>query len=240
VKTGEGAVLVPAQPGRNAVGLSLDSRGRLFVAGGNTGDGYVYDAGTGANIAAYDFAAAPTFVNDVVVTQDSAWFTDSLNPVLYRVPIAADGTLGAAETLPLTGDFTQVPGFNLNGIDATPNGKLLIAVQSATGRLFAIDPETGDTDEIELAGGELVPNGDGILLDGKTLYVVQNRLNLVAKIALAADYGSGTVVSRTSNADFDVPTTVAEKGNRLLLVNARFGTTDPQPARYWITTMVKP
>ena len=70
----------------------------------------------------------------------------------------------------------------MNGIDATPNGKTLLIVQSGTGRLFTVSP-TGVTRAIALTGGESVPNGDGILLDGRTLYVAQNQLNLVAKIS---------------------------------------------------------
>ena len=35
-------------------------------------------------------------------------------------------------------------GFNANGIAATPNGKRLIIVQSNTGKLFTVDPKTGD------------------------------------------------------------------------------------------------
>ena len=76
-----------------AVGVDYD-RGRLFVAGGGTGDGYVYDAETGAPIAVYDFTSAASFVNDVIVTRTDAWFTDSLSPVLYRVPLGPDGSPG--------------------------------------------------------------------------------------------------------------------------------------------------
>ena len=35
-------------------------------------------------------------------------------------------------------------------------------------------------------GGEILTNGDGLLLQGRTLYVVQNRLNLVAEFRLNA------------------------------------------------------
>ena len=240
LKTGEGDILVPAQPGRAAIGVALDDHGRLFVAGGGTGDGFVYDSETGANVAAFDFASGTTFVNDVVVTHDSAWFTDSRQPVLYRVPIGPDGTLGAAETLPLSGDLVMQTGNNLNGIDATPDGKVLVAVQTNTGKLFTIDPETGVTEEIALASGESVPNGDGILLDGKTLYVVQNRVNVVAKIRLSQHLSSGEVLSRTGHETFDIPTTAAEHGNTLIIVNARFGTAGEQPADYWLTAMRKP
>jgi hypothetical protein len=72
----------------------------------------------------------PLGVNDVVVTGDGAYFTDSLKPFLYRVPIAPSGTPGmSSQAIPLVGDVIYEPGFNVNGIDATPNGKTLVIVQ---------------------------------------------------------------------------------------------------------------
>jgi sugar lactone lactonase YvrE len=229
LNSGAVSPLVPAQAGRNAIGLSTDERGRIFVAGGPTGQGYVYDAQTGASLASYQLATGsdPTFVNDVVVTKDAAWFTDSFRPGLYRLAIAPDGTLGSVTTV-LLGNFPFVAGgaFNANGIDATPNGKTLVVVNSTAGKVFTVDPATGMADEIELSGGN-VAFGDGILLDGKTLYVVQNQLNQVAVVALAPDLSSGTITglltSPPTNPDLlQVPTTIAEFGNRLYAVNARF------------------
>lgn len=238
VRTGEGEVFIDAPAGRAAIGLSYD-RGYLWVAGGPTGDAYVYDARTGQEVAAYNFTdSADTFINDVVATNDAAYFTDSRDAVIYVVSIERGRPSDTFETLALTGDLVVTPGVNnLNGIDATPNGKTLVAVQSNTGKLFLIDPETGATTEIDL-GGESVPNGDGILLDGRTLYVLQNQLNLVAKIELSRDLTSGVVVSRTGNADFSVPTTIAEKGNTLYAVNARFGV--PGANTFWVTAFPKP
>ncbi|MDA1003365.1 MAG: superoxide dismutase [Chloroflexi bacterium] len=244
LRTGAGAQLVPPTPGRAAIGLSVDHPERLFVAGGGTGQAYVYDGKTGATLATYTLANPPDmFVNDVVVTTDAAWFTDSFRAVLYRVPVARSGALATqadVETVPLTGDFVQQAGFNINGIDATPNGNTLIVVQSGTGKLFAVDPATGVTTLIVLADGESVLFGDGILLDGKTLYVVQNRLNLIARVDLSANLASGVVVSRTGAPTFDVPTTVAEFGNRLYAVNARFGPPPTPTTMYWITQIPKP
>ena len=67
-------------------------------------------------------------MNDVVVTKRAAWFTDSVRQFLYKVPIGRHGRLGAAQSIPLTGDIVYRAGFNVNGIDATPNGKTLIIV----------------------------------------------------------------------------------------------------------------
>jgi sugar lactone lactonase YvrE len=229
---------VPAQPGRAAIGMKVD-RGRLFVAGGPTGDAYVYNATTGATITSYDFASAPTFVNDVVVTKRAAWFTDSMKAALYRVPLGPGGRPGTSfQTVTLMPPFVQQTGFNTNGIDATANGKTLVIVQSNTGKLFTVTA-AGVTRGIVLAGGESVPNGDGILLDGKRLYVVQNQLNQVAKIQLAANLRSGRVLTRIENDDFDVPTTIAEHGSRLYAVNARFGTPATPTTDYWVTKFSK-
>ena len=231
LRTGAGAVFVPAHPGRIATGLKVDRRHRLlWVAGASTGQGYVYDLQTGADVAMYQFTTSTdTFVNDVVVTRRAAWFTDSRSQVLYKVAIGRHGALApTAETIALTGDLVVTPGFNLNGIDATPNGKWLVVVQSNTGKLFSVNARTGVTDEIELAGGETVVNGDGILLDGKKLYVVRNQNNEVAVVQLGHRLDSGRIVARLTDPALDVPTTIAEHGRRLYAVNARF-TTPPTP-----------
>jgi hypothetical protein len=239
LRTGAGGTFIQGASGRSATGIELDARNRLWVAGGGTGNAYVFDARTGALIKTYSFASAPTFINDVVVTTTAAFFTDSQKAVLYRVQIGPRGTLDAFQTVPITGDFSLASGFNLNGIDATPNGKTLIAVQSNTGRLFRIDAATGASRLIDL-GGESVPNGDGILLTGKTLYVVQNRDNRVAAIALAPDLASGRVVTRLTDADFSVPTTIDDLGRRLYAVNARFGVSDPSSAEFQVVQLAKP
>lgn len=240
LRTGMGAVLVPPQAGRAATGLEAN-RGRLFVSGAGTGNAFVYNAKTGADVTTYQLSSGGSFINDVVVTKRAAWFTDSFKPVLYQVPLGPNGAPGpqsAVKTVQLSGDYLQQSGFNVNGIDATANGKTLVIVQSGTGKLFTVT-QTGVTKTIVLAASESVPNGDGILLDGKTLYVVQNQLNVVAKIKLAANLQSGRVVKRITDPGLDVPTTIAEHGKRLYAVNARFGTPPTPTTEYWITQLRK-
>jgi DNA-binding beta-propeller fold protein YncE len=160
--------------------------------------------------------------------------------VFYRVPIGPGEALGNAQTITLGGDYTHVAGaFNLNGIDATPSGKALVAVQTVNGRLYRINPTSGVARLISL-GAESVPNGDGILLTGKRLYVVQNQLNLVAVIALKPGFASGRVVTRLSDPDFSVPTTIDDFGRRLYAVNARFGVPNPDTAPYQVVQLRKP
>src|SRR5215217_4871636 len=86
LRTGEGAILVPAQPGRYALGMKFDQRtDLLFVAGGPSGVGFIYDATTGEDVAIVRFTSGTSFVNDVVITREAAYFTDSLNAILYVI-----------------------------------------------------------------------------------------------------------------------------------------------------------
>ena len=238
LRTGQGAPLVQGATGRAAIGVDFD-RGRLFVAGGSTGKGFVYDARTGALVHELQLATGggATFVNDVVATKRAAWFTDSNRAVLYRLPLSKNGSPAAsAQAVPLTGDFQLASGFNLNGIDATANGKTIVTVQTATGKLFRVSP-SGVTTEIRL-GGQTVQNGDGILLHGRTLYVVRNSDNLIAVVTLGKGLTTGRIVRMITDADFDVPTTIDRLGSRHYAVNARFGTT-PSPTTPYAVVQVR-
>jgi sugar lactone lactonase YvrE len=238
LRTGRGAPLVQGATGRAAIGVDFD-HGRLFVAGGSTGKGFVYDARTGTLVRELQLATGggPTFVNDVVVAKRAAWFTDSNRAVLYRLPLSKNGSPAAtAQAVALTGDFQLASGFNLNGIDATPNGKTLVVVQSVNGKLFRVTT-SGVTTEIDL-GGATVTNGDGILLQGRTLYVVRNQNNEIAVVQLGKDLATGTVGRTITDPDFDVPTTIDRLGSRLFAVNARFGTT-PTPTTPYAVVQVR-
>jgi len=240
-RTGQGDVLVPGRPGeRNAIGIKVDRRNRLFVAGGPTGKAFVYDAATGADLASYQLAPADTavtFINDVVVTHRAAFFTDSRNQQLYVLPLGRHGALpdqDEVRVLPLTGelDYTEITtDVDLNGIVAARGGQTLLSVQSNSGKLFKINPRSGEAREVDL-GETLLTNGDGLLLAGRLLFVVQNQLNQIAVVKLSGSLDEGRLVTTIRDDDFDVPTTIAFQAGRLWAVNARFGTTDPQPARY--------
>lgn len=228
-RSGAGRVLSPGVSGQVAAGLKFDSRSNLiYVAGGPGGVARAVDAATGAVVATYALGAG--FINDVVVTPSAVYFTNSAAPFLYRLPLGPGGQPGsptAVEQIPLSGDWQQVPGFNANGIEAAPQGHLLV-VNSALGVLYRIDPATGVAKAVDLGGASLT-SGDGLLLVGQTLYVVRNRLNQIAVVELDPGFGSGTVVDTLTSTAFDVPTTLARFAGALYAVNARFGT-PPTPS----------
>ncbi len=243
LRTGEGAVLVPPQDGRSSIGLKYDPRtGFLFVAGGATGFAYIYDGQTGANVDDIQLTTLPSFINDVVITNDAVYFTNSFQPILYSIPLENNGELPnplTVEEIPLGGDYQFTPGaFNANGIDATPDGKTLIIVNSTEGALYKVDPTTGVATRIDLGTGA-VPNGDGILLQGQTLYVVQNVMNQIAVVELNSDFTAGTIVDVITSSLFRVPTTIASFGNDLYAVNARFDTPPTPDTEYEIVRVTR-
>jgi sugar lactone lactonase YvrE len=232
LRSGTGGVFIHAKPGRAAVGLKADQAHHLlFVAGGGTGAAYVYDTRTGAQVKTYQFAASgAALLNDVVVTGNGAYFTDSFGPVLYKIPIGPGGTLGQGSTIALSGPAATIDPItpNLNGIDATRDGSTLIVNHTALGELFTVDPATGVSEAINVDG--LIPGTlDGLLLAGRDLWVVENFANTLVRVTLSPDLSAGTITSVIRSPLFRVPTTVAKHGDRLALVNGRFDLGFPPP-----------
>jgi sugar lactone lactonase YvrE len=242
--TGQVSELV-APTGRPALGMKYDPRSDLlFVAGGSSGRATVYAASSGNQIVFYQFrppsppppAVLTTVINDVVVTRDAAYFTESTAPFLYRVALGPGGEPSPGfEEIPLTGNF-GVPGgcagspIRANGIDAVPSGEHLIVLHTSEGQLYRIDTATHAVAPIDL-GTDNVCSGDGILLDGNTLYVVQN-VNRIAVVALSPDHLSGRITRYitepfASNPATKVPTTLAEFGSFLYAVTAGFAPPAP-------------
>ena len=230
LRTGRGRVLSTG-PGTPSLGLKVDGH-RLWVAGGSGGDGRIVDTRNGRVEARFTFTTATSFVNDVVLAGRYAWFTDSAQPQLYRVDRRHPGRLPV--TVPLSGDWRQTPAVNnANGIARTPDGRALLVVKSDTGQLFRVDPRNGRASLVDL-GGAALTDGDGLLLQGRTLYAVQNRQNQVAVVRLDRSGRSGRVQRTITSPAFDVPSTVAAAKGFLYLPNARFGAADPGAIPYSI------
>ena len=221
--TGKGRILSKG-PGTPSLGLKVDGK-RLWVAGGSGGDARVVDTRTGRVRASVELTSAPagkTFVNDEVLAGRYVWFTDSLQAQLYRVDRTNPQRV---KTVELTGDWKQTPMMNnANGIVRTPDGRALLVVKSDTGQLFRVEPRTGRATLVDL-GGYALTNGDGLLLQGRTLYAVQNRLNTIAVVHLNAAGTRGELRRTITSPAFDVPSTVARSGKSLYLPNARFTAT---------------
>lgn len=238
LRTGSGT-LIAQGPGTPALGMKVDARNRLFVAGGTGGDARVIDTRTGATKKTYQLSLGTSFVNDVYLTRGAAWFTDSAAAQLYRLPFSKRGRLPRpeqVEALPLTGAWAQLGGNNANGLTSTPDGRGVLVMNSANGVLYRVNPATGVAAAVDTGGA--LTNGDGLLREGRTLYVVQNRLNQITKLRLDKAGTSAVRQSTITSASFDVPSTIARNRGRLYLPNARF-TTPPTSATAYSVSGLK-
>jgi hypothetical protein len=241
INKGTAAKFIDAPDGRFAAGMKADPSDRLlFVAGGPTGAGYVYDTGTGEPVSSYQFQTppTPTFINDVALTQDGAWFTDSSQALLYFVPVVDGVPSSTFLTLALSGPAADLSGaFNNNGIQAVMGGTMLIVAHSGNGVLNLVDAATGASTTI---AGVSVPNVDGILLKGShELLAAQNADNLVSVWKLDSGFLSGTMQKVITSPLFEFPTTIARFGSRLAVANAKFDTGFPPTATQFEVNVVR-
>jgi DNA-binding beta-propeller fold protein YncE len=234
LQSGEYFILVAGAEGRSSVGLKFDDRsGFLFVAS-EDGKGKVYHGYTGELIETYELEdpGAGPLINDVIITKKAAYFTNSLNTYLYKLPLGPDGQLpppSAVEKILMDGFvYSPDPNFlfiNANGIVASPNGKKLIVNNMATGVIYLVDAKTGETTPIEIEGATPMEFiwGDGLLLDGRTLYICQNFPNKIAVVELDPGFATGTFIKNIFDPEnFVEPATIAGFGNHLYAVNAHF------------------
>ncbi|GHH76281.1 superoxide dismutase [Promicromonospora soli] len=235
--TGRYKVLSPAT-GTGAVGIMLHD-GRLFVAGGTAGTVRVLDPGSGEELASYTVGTTgQTFINDFTVLDGVVYATDTFSPVLHKLPLGENGELPAAdqvETIALDG-ITYSEGFNVNGITTTPDGEALLLVQTNTGLLYRVEESTGAADQVDVGEADLTW-GDGMLLEGNTLYVVRNFPNTVAVLELDDTGTTAALTDELTDPRFDTPTTIARFKDSFYLPNARFTAEDPSSANFFVTAI---
>jgi hypothetical protein len=213
LRTGSREVLVAGRQGGFAVGLQYDpATGLVWAAGGPTGTVTAYDGRTGRQVLQ---VTAPTrtggrFLNDVDVTRDAVYVTDSLNAEL----VVVTKSTGNLSLLDLSGDWVQVP-----------SGELLVVNR---GGLYAVDPRTGVADLVETTGPALT-GGDGLELLGSTLYVVfgfaqpSPGRSSVAVVTLGPGAETATVVGEIPVAAAR-PTTMTVAAGRGWVVDGNFAT----------------
>jgi len=229
---GEGEMTIFSAGGADgrtaAIGTKVDDDGLLWVAGGGTGQLFVYDTATGDHVATFTTPAAEaTFINDLAITESGVYFTDSFRPILWR----ASGTEGgeAEAWLDFTGTvLTYAEGFNLNGIVPTAEGSDLIVIHSGEGALYQINIATQTVTAIDMGDAELTA-GDGIALVGETLYVTRNSFGEIVPVLLAEDLRTGSAGTAITSDLFIYPTTIAYTGSGFLVANSQFNNRGGSP-----------
>jgi sugar lactone lactonase YvrE len=207
-------------------GFGMDYyKGAIFVAGGGPGAGlpgllYVYDSETGEDIA----ACAPTgnvgVLNDVIVYEGKAYVTDSaVNSIMV---VDADAALKGeciVSSIELSEElFLSTTGeFLANGI-VDYEGGLLVA--RSLGGLFYVDLD--DESVVEVLG---TTNGDGLVVDGDTLYINESTgIISVWRLSLEGSLVNAEFERSIMSDLFDFASTSIVYGDYIVSVNARFGT----------------
>lgn len=210
----------PVFPG--LLGLELDEANRLWIAGGRTGAMLVVDARSGDVVKQFKSPRPGGLINDVALVGGSAYFTDSLNAVLWRVQSEGEQVGELEPWLEFDGTPVQyTEGANLNGITATADGRDLIVVQMNNGLLFRINIASKEIAPIDVGGAPL-SGGDGLVLDRDLLYVVRQPESEIVTLELSGDQSTGKVISRFKHPALMWPATAAKTGDRLLVVNTQF------------------
>jgi len=240
--TGRGRVIVPGEAGKALRGMQLDGRsGLVWVAGneGTLGTVYAYSR-TGTLVHRVEVPGS-VFLNDLVVTRDAVWVTDSSVDRLTRLPLEPGGVLAEGMSfLPLGGAWPTPDGLRANGIRELDRDTLVIN-NSTAGGLWAVPEADGVVVPIEVVGGPGLTGGDGLELVGDLLYDVRGSgQQEVSVLALRRRRGTWTARWRGALTDetLSVPSTTTRRGRWLWAVNARFGAVpDPATARYWVTRL---
>ena len=210
------SVFLPGGEDGRTTAIGIETMGdRLYVAGGPTGSVFIYDISSRELVRRVDTGTGG-FINDLAVMRNGdIYVTDSFRPNLYRIPADASKPVEAIKYP----DF-EAGAFNANGIVRVDNRTLLF-VNSGNGRLYRLDTRTERITTVDL-GDRTLNNGDGMELRGRTLYVVRNQQELIAKVRLSRRARVGRVVSQTTDETFRYPTTLDTARGRLLVVNSQF------------------
>jgi sugar lactone lactonase YvrE len=164
-------------------------------------------------------------INDVLVTDKAVYCTDSISTALYKIPLENDGKVfsSAVEKIEMTGFEIDPAGFNANGLVGDFEGKELVIVNNATGALYLVDTEAGSASVVSIQGEEqLFPNGDGLYMDGRTLYIMQNFTQKIAVVEMSDDLIQGTFVKNIVSDNFAIPTTITGFGNCIYAINTHY------------------
>ena len=222
-RAGKPGALQPFLPGGQdgrdtAIGVKA-TRSRIYIAGGPTGNIWIYNSRTKALVQRYETGTGG-FLNDLTVTRDGdVYVTDSQRPVLFRI----DGDTGQLEQFLTLGpnEGYEGAGFKWNGIVSTRGGGTLIAVHSRDGDLYRIDVASKTVSKIDKGGADLT-NGDGLVLNGSKLYVVRNQQERIVDMRLSRSLTQARQRRSFTSSKFMFPTTAALAKGRLLVVNSQF------------------
>lgn len=168
-------------------------------------------------------AASPPgagFLNDVAITDDGVYVTDSNKPVLWHLPLdAPDGT--ELQPIDVGALVATAAGQGFNGIEALPDGTLIVG-QFGCCSLLHVDPRAPSAVAVDLGGYQLAAS-DGMSLHGDDLWIARGvTSDSVDRIRLCPTYDCGTVVAGPPDPALSFPTDVQVVDGAVLVVNSQF------------------
>ncbi|WP_327094179.1 superoxide dismutase [Nocardia vinacea] len=216
---------------KTANGLKVDAAGRLWVIDSTAGVA-VYDTGSRALVARFDITGTePSLVNDLAITPDgSAYLTDSLRPVVYRVtPEQVTAAHGGKAILTTQFDLSTITSphapdaFTLNGIVSDDSGRYLLIVDMNSGELYRVATAANSPEirKVTMHGADL-KHGDGLELHGSTLWAAQNTSNTITRWQISDDGGSVELERAVTDDSLRIPTTLVRSNGRTLVVSSQF------------------
>ena len=124
--------------------------------------------------------------------------------------------------------FDMVDGdLNANGLVGDFDSDELVVVNIASGILYHVDTKSGAATAINVQGEQdIFPSGDGLYMQGRTLYIMQNEFGLggpgkIAVVQLSADLTGGTFVKDITSDDFANPTSIVGFGDSIYALNSQ-------------------
>ncbi|MEU4291865.1 SMP-30/gluconolactonase/LRE family protein [Kribbella sp. NPDC026596] len=227
-----------------ARGVTVDAHGRVYVAGGPNGidhpgapDLWVYDR-DGRLLAALRTGVPNAFLNDLVIGPDgAAYVTNSNAPQVFRVA-EQHGRWTIRTWEDATATIPTQAGFNLGGIVLSPDRSALVVAQGNVGKLWRFSLRTGAVSAVDTGTADL-GNADGLVQDGRQLWVVRNFSRVLTTLQLSGDGRTARLVSAIPTDPDRVLTTAKLAQGRLLLVDSKFDEPTALPP-YQVITLTPP
>ncbi|MFL6100300.1 MAG: SMP-30/gluconolactonase/LRE family protein [Actinomycetales bacterium] len=216
---------IPGAAGRASVGMKT-FHGRLYVAGGPTGNIYVYDVAHPRRAPITLATGAGGFLNDLVVTaRGDVYVTDSFRPTLWHVPAGQVKPGGTVDGIDVSAEIPYTAGaFNLNGIVKFRGGRELVVVNTADGKLYRIQFHVVGGPTISVVDAPALVGGDGMIVDRGQLVVVRGDPASLTFLDLNDGRSQASIDRVVTDPALRGPSTVAAAFSRYLVVNADFAT----------------